>query len=139
MRHLYYFDANILIYNFEGNDLFHKQLDMLNMRILNQNAQIATSYLSYAECLRLPFKNNNHTLIKTYQKFFKSKSIVVKTPTKSIIEKAADISVMYNFKLIDSLHLATAITLNCSSFITNDHKLSRIKDIPILILSEMTS
>lgn len=53
-----------------------------------------------------------------------------------IADKAADLRARYNLTLTDAFQLAIAIQAECDAFLTNDSDLKRVKEIPVLVLSE---
>jgi predicted nucleic acid-binding protein len=53
-----------------------------------------------------------------------------------VSEKAAEIRATYNLRTPDAIQLASAITANAEAFLTNDHRLKRIKGIRIIVLKE---
>lgn len=51
-------------------------------------------------------------------------------------DKAAQLRASYNLTLTDAFQVAIAILSGCDAFLTNDIELKRIKDIPIIVVSE---
>ena len=51
---------------------------------------------------------------------------------------AADIRVRYNLKLPDALQITTAIQSNCDAFLTNDLQFKKVRELSILVVSELT-
>jgi predicted nucleic acid-binding protein len=54
--------------------------------------------------------------------------------TTATWERAARIGATHNFKVIDSLHLATAVEHGCGLFLTADGRLGRCTDIKVEVL-----
>ena len=54
--------------------------------------------------------------------------------TTAVFDAATGLRAKYNFKLADSLRLATAIISGCDRFLTNDTRLSRCTDISVEVL-----
>jgi predicted nucleic acid-binding protein len=50
---------------------------------------------------------------------------------------AADLRVRYNLKLPDALQIATAISVGCDGFLTNDAWLRRVTELQVLVLGEL--
>jgi hypothetical protein len=42
-----------------------------------------------------------------------------------------------NFFLADALHIGVSLTANCDAFLTNDHFLKKVTEIPILVLDDL--
>jgi predicted nucleic acid-binding protein len=116
-----YFDANIVIYAVEGVSLFLDRIRIL-MSALNEAEIIGvTSELTIAETLIKPLKEKQTEIQRAYQEFL--------TPTpgfrvipinRPILEEAARLRATTRLKLPDAIHLATALHLQCDSFVTND-------------------
>ena len=65
-----------------------------------------------------------------------SESVLFYPIDEVIADKAADLRARYNLTLTDAFQLAIAIQAECDAFLTNDVDLKRVKEIPILVLSE---
>jgi predicted nucleic acid-binding protein len=53
-----------------------------------------------------------------------------------VADKAAELRARYNLTLTDAFQLAVAIRAECDAFLTNDSDLKRVKEIPVIVLSE---
>lgn len=129
-----YLDANCVIYFVENHPVWC--LKMINRVTAIQLAQdeIAVGDLTRAECLVVPFRNNNSGLEKRYRSFFSDPEIHVLGITAAICERAARLRAIHSIKLPDALHLATAIEHGCGLFLTNDAQLTRCMEIAVEIL-----
>lgn len=68
----------------------------------------------------------------------KFRNLTFLNPTREILITAAKLRGNTNFKLIDALHLATAIQKKCEIFITNDTTMKcDILDLDIWLMSEI--
>ena len=56
---------------------------------------------------------------------------------RSILGAATKLRVKYKLKTLDPIHAATALSISCHRFITNDKGFRNIAGLPILILSEL--
>ncbi len=56
----------------------------------------------------------------------------------AIADTAAMLRARYRLRTPDALQVATAIDRRCDAFLTNDHALQRVSEIPIIILDELT-
>jgi predicted nucleic acid-binding protein len=76
----------------------------------------------------------------SYQIFFLSRNLTIRSLTPSIHDRAARIRGVYryaggrNYSLADSLHLAIAIETGCDRFLTNDARLHNFPEITVDIL-----
>jgi predicted nucleic acid-binding protein len=56
---------------------------------------------------------------------------------RSLLVAATKLRVKYKLKTPDAIHVATALSINCNRFITNDKGFRNIAGLPTLILSEL--
>ena len=54
-----------------------------------------------------------------------------------IAEEAARLRATYNLKTPDALMIATALSVGCQAFLTNDEALRRVGEVRVLILKEL--
>jgi predicted nucleic acid-binding protein len=50
---------------------------------------------------------------------------------------AAEMRASYGFRTPDALQLACGIAAGCDAFLTNDHTLRRVTEIPVLVLDDL--
>lgn len=55
----------------------------------------------------------------------------------AIAEQAAWFRAHHNLSLADGLQVATAVHAGCDAFLTNDKQLQRIKEIRVIVLSDL--
>lgn len=133
-----YFDTNIFIYFLEENTYFSDSVENVFNLCNKYNIEILTSEITITECLIGAHKKKNTELIETYQEFFKDiyKSISI-IPVKShILSKVPETASSNHLKLVDSIHVATALLYGCDSFLTNDKGISS-DTMNVIILSEL--
>lgn len=130
-----YLDTNILIYAFEGVPEFQAQaLEVLKTAESN-GAQIVVSQLIYVELFPKLVREGRTDLIEIYHSFFEDEGLLEVLPVdRSVIDTAIKIRADYRLKTIDALHLASAISSECSSFISHDKALKRVDEIPVFCL-----
>jgi predicted nucleic acid-binding protein len=69
--------------------------------------------------------------VQRFDQFFALPDVVVLPIEESTFDQATDISARWNFRSIDSIHLAAAVEGQCDAFLTNDLRLARFPVIPI--------
>ena len=95
------------------------------------------SPITLAECLVLPYKQKKTDIVKIFTELLANSENVLFYPIDEVIaDKAADLRARYNLTLTDAFQLAIAIQAECDAFLTNDSDLKRVKEIPVLVLSE---
>jgi len=55
---------------------------------------------------------------------------------REVIENAAVLRAGYRLQLLDAIHVACAVAHRAQCFLTNDERLRRIQELPILILAD---
>lgn len=116
-----YLDSNMVIYAIEGMAKFAAQIQPILDAMDGGEIFVVTSELTLAEVLVGPIKAGNFPVQQTYRAFLTTTSIVEIIPiTRPILEEAARLRATTRLKLPDAIHLATALHLQCDSFVTND-------------------
>ena len=131
-------DSCIFIYHFEGSSKYCELTFDLFKDIEDGNTIASCSTLVLTEVLVLPCKLGRHDVAKEYEFLIKTFPNINLIPVSSdIAAKSAKIRSKYNIPTPDSIHLANALTVNCSLFVTNDSRLKKIDDIDIICLEEL--
>jgi predicted nucleic acid-binding protein len=89
------------------------------------------------ETLVQPIKQNNQTLISTYETLLTSTDIQLLPINRDILRESANLRATENLKTPDAIHTATAFSANCEYLITNDNGFKRLLNINVIILSEL--
>jgi len=132
-----YLDTPCFIYYFEKNLGYASLLGTIFKDLAQRRKEAVTSCLSVMETLILPKKKENIDLEQVYFGVFKHyPNLIVLDFNFGLANLAAKLRAKYNIKAPDAIHLATAISSNAQTFITNDPKLKQIREIPILILRD---
>lgn len=137
-----YLDANIFIYLLEGYAEFIPLLTQLFGLIDEGVLRGVTSELTIAESLVKPMINKNLALQQIYKNTIQTSATLEVTPvTRDILIAAAALRAEFGnantIRLPDAIHLATAQSMHCKFFLTNDKKLKNIPGIKVLLISEI--
>ncbi len=89
------------------------------------------------ETLVLPIRNEDTSLMNAYEELLLSEPMQLISIDRSILRQAANLRATTNLKTPDAIHAATAISVNCDLFITNDKSFRNLSNLPIVILSEV--
>jgi predicted nucleic acid-binding protein len=103
------------------------------------NPKIAVSELVRMECLVGPLQQQNVRLLVRYGRFFGSPHVHMQSITSELCFQAAKIRAEHGFKAIDALHLATAMSCQCSRFLTGDQRLANFPELTVEVLSLLSS
>lgn len=128
-------DSNVFIYNLEQNPTYVQFTDSIFNKLIMKKLKAVTSIVSLTEVLSYPKIENKEKQIA--EDFFSTPNLQVIDVGREIAIKAAKIRREYGFRLPDSVQLATAISHKADVFITNDIRLKKLKDIKVLLISEI--
>jgi predicted nucleic acid-binding protein len=100
--------------------------------------EIVTSPITLAECLVHPTKHSMAERVEEYRRLIlrgagtEFHKIGVEAAERAVYARA-----VYSISLMDALQVGVAISTNCQAFLTNDRRLLRIAEIPILLLEDL--
>ena len=136
--HRLYIDANIIIYFAEGDDERQSKSDAIFAHAQDKNIPVITSEISIAECLRGVYVQGDGAAEEKYKSLFYDTGFFHLVPVgREIIEHSAKVGVSSRLKLIDSIHVASAISVGCDVFVTNDRGIKSIGGLKVVQLSEI--
>lgn len=133
-----YLDTNSLIYAFEGDPATQPAGVAALMRAVSHNEVTAyASLLVRAEVLVLPLKTGNQPQIAFYRRLLDEPGpIRIAALTPAVADAAAALRAVHPaLKLVDALHLATAIEAGCRIFVSGDVRLRAAAKSRITVLS----
>ena len=132
-----FLDTAPVIYFVEQNPEFASKVREVFERLDEGKLTAVVSPITLAECLVLPYKQKQSGIAQVFTELLANSESVLFYPIDEVIaDKAADLRARYNLTLTDAFQLAIAIQAECDAFLTNDVDLKRVKEIPILVLSE---
>jgi predicted nucleic acid-binding protein len=132
-----YIDTPVLIYTLENHPDFYPVLKQLWAKFENNQVSIASSELIITEALVSPLRSGNMVSIANYEQLIFHAGINLIPIDRSILLAATKLRVKYKLKTPDAIHAATALSIGCNRFITNDKGFCNIAGLPTLILSEV--
>jgi len=80
-------------------------------------------------------RDGNTALLDDFDRFFNESASDVLALSREVIDRATEIRARYTFKTPDAIHLATAILSKCELFLTNDRRLDRFTELPVVALT----
>jgi predicted nucleic acid-binding protein len=100
--------------------------------------QAIASVITWTEILTKPIQEGDEALEKRYRILFSHfPNLFVEPASVEVSEQAAHLRGKYYLKTPDALILATAITSGADLFITNDQRLSAVKEIRTITVDEI--
>lgn len=128
-------DSNVVIYLVEADPTWTPKADARVAAVLAAGDEVAVCDAARLECLLKPLALADTGAEAAFRAFFASHWVRMLPVTTATWERAAQIGAAFNFKAMDSLHLATAIEHGCGLFLTADGRLGRCTAIPVEVLT----
>jgi len=133
-----YVDANIFIYFLDGREPFLPMVTPFLESVIDGDIIGYTGDAVLAEVTVQPYKTGNISTIERTKAFFAQKDFLsIISHDSKAFDLASKISGTKGMKLIDSLHMATAIQAGCSFMVTHDQKMKSVEGIEIVRLSDI--
>ena len=133
-----YIDANIVIYFAESDDENQDKADAIFAYAAENSIPLITSEITIAECLRGIYGEGKDTAREKYNAIFYETGFFRLVPVaRKILEYSAMIGAENRLKLIDAIHVTSAIAAECDVFLTNDRGIRSTDDLKVVYLSEI--
>ncbi len=132
-----YIDTVVAIYSVEWNLNYYSLLEPLWLKFQAREIEVISSELILMETLILPLRNADSFLVDAYEQLLLSEEMQLIPINQSILRQAANIRATTNLKTPDAIHAATALSVSCNQFLTNDKGFRNVPSLPIAILSEI--
>jgi predicted nucleic acid-binding protein len=133
-----FLDTAPVIYFIEAHHQFGPLVKQV-VELMNENRiQAFTSVLTLSEVLPKPVETGNDELVEKFKTYLKSGPNLTLLPIgEAIGETAGVLRGKYPYlKTVDAIQIAAALDADADVFLTNDKKLSGIKEIKILVLRD---
>jgi predicted nucleic acid-binding protein len=132
-----YVDTAVLIYTLEESTDYFDLLKPLWTIFQAQEIELISSELILMEVLVLPLRNNNESLVSDYEQLLLNSAMQLIPIDRSILKQAANLRATTNLKTPDAIHAATALSVGCDLFITNDKGFRNLSNLSVVILDEV--
>jgi predicted nucleic acid-binding protein len=129
-----YADANILIRLLEGTPSVRAPIEARLLPLRGTGRFLATSRLSRLECRCKPLQAGDTALLTLYEALFAGPEVQLLDITAEVVEKATELRAHLGIKTPDAIHLASAIRVQATAFLTGDKDLARCHDVAVEIL-----
>jgi predicted nucleic acid-binding protein len=130
-------DTNVFIAVFAQEPLGEKVIPIINATANQGTHQLITSVLAFSECAVKPYRDKNWSALDWVKLMFQMPNLTVYSMDDIVAEEAARIRAVYNFKMPDAIIIATTIVYKAEILLTNDHRLTIIREIPVLTLDDL--
>jgi predicted nucleic acid-binding protein len=133
-----FLDTAPVINYVERHPTFAAVADEVFDRIDAASLHAVTSPITLAECLVAPIRLGLTQVQQNFADLIVSGANVTFIPLDAAVaRRAAELRVNYNLTLADALQVAAALAAGCDALLTNDLSLKRVREIPVLVLSEL--
>ena len=131
-------DTVVWIYEFEAHPIFGAVTRMLFQEGFGKGVcRAACSLLVLGEVLVQPLAQSRIDIADRYRSILSPGPDLAVWPIgRGVIETAASLRAKYRIKMLDALHVASAVVHGADVFVTNDAGLRRVSEVPIVILSD---
>lgn len=129
-----FLDANIIIYVVERAPDWGAVATWRLFDLMAQSETFVTSDLVRMECLVGPLSTGDSDLYAQITEFFESSVTTVESVSSAACIRAAKIRALKGHKPLDSLHLAVALEVGCSRFLTSDQNLKNFSELFVDLL-----
>lgn len=127
-----------LIYYIEENPAYLSTIDPFFDAMLRGDFQVVTSCVTLTEVLVHPIRRNDPELTAAYREILLNAAHLKTLPVSAeIAETAARLRAVHNIRTPDAIQAATAVVARADFFLTNDAKLSALRDPAVLVLAEL--
>jgi uncharacterized protein len=130
-----FLDTNVVIYLIERTPDLGTVAANAVQDLIAHGERLVVSDLVRMECSVRPLRLNDAITLAAFNGYFDSEDVDVAAITGAVCNRAAIIRAKYNFRPMDSLHLATAIENGCQRFLTHDVRLRGFPDVAVEVLA----
>ncbi len=132
-----YLDANGFIYSVERVEPYRTLLEPLWQQARAGEFDVASSDITVLETLVKPLREGDVVVEMLLRSMFDAHEVSLIPATRELWEDAARIRADTGLKTPDALHAATALSIGCTLFITNDTDFRRVEGLPIVVLDDL--
>jgi predicted nucleic acid-binding protein len=130
-------DTAALIYWIESNPRYSATLRPLIEAIDAGEKEGVASFIGLVEVLVKPLQEGRRDLAERYRRVLVGQATFrLVAVDRAVAEQAARIRAHYGFKIPDAIQLATAVVSRADAVLTNDTRLRRFADVPIVVLDD---
>ena len=133
-------DTAIFIYFIEEEPRFLPHILPLFAEADEGKRTLVTSALTLLEVLVVPYRAGNAQLAERYELLLtRSRGIRLTELSRDQLRAAAQLRAATGARTPDALHLVSALTAGCKTFLTNDRRLPRVPGLRVIQLSSYVS
>jgi predicted nucleic acid-binding protein len=130
-------DTSVFIYAFERNPTYDHVVRPLLAALALGDLRGVTSIITLTELLVRPLRLRGTAAADSLQtRLLGHPNLEIRDVSRDIARRAAELRARHSLQPMDSLQVATAIQAGAAAFLTNDLRLQRVDDVPILLIDD---
>ena len=134
-----YIDANVFIYFLDGQEPFLSKVTPILEAVMDGSIIGFAGDAVVAEVMVHPYKFGNLATIERFKAFFTQEDfLTILSHDAGAFDLASQLTGTKGMKLVDSLHMATALQAGCAYMLTHDNGMKSVDGIRIIQLSTIT-
>ena len=135
-----YIDSQILVYTVESHPKYAPALLPLWTASREGVIQIITSELAFLEVMVRPIREADQKLQRDYVEILLNSDIRLHGIDRLILLDAAYLrAAIPSLRTPDAIHVATARSIHCDLFLTNDRGIRQVPGLPVAFLEDIVS
>jgi predicted nucleic acid-binding protein len=133
-----FLDTAPVVYYVEEDIRYLALVDPVFDRLDAGTLVAVTSPVTLAECLVMPYRNNQVELQQIFSDLIvNGTNVLFASIDREMGRRAAELRARYNLSLTDAFQIAVALQSGCDAFLTNDMTLKRVSELSVIVLEEM--
>ena len=133
-----FFDTAPLIYFIEESPAYLERMKAILMLLDNGVFTGYTSVVTLTEILPLPMRVGDANLVQKHRDFLlHSRGLTLIKIDVPVALRAAELRSKYSLRTADAFQVASALSVNCDVFLTNDKQLRRVTELRVLVLDDI--
>lgn len=131
-------DTSVFIYHVEANPTYAALLLPVFGHIEHGRCRAVASTLAFLEVLVQPSRGADEARRAVLAALLASfPGIAWVAVDLAVADRAASLRARYRLRTPDAIHLATAVHERADVFLTNDHDLLQVSEVPVLLVDEL--
>ena len=130
-------DTNPFIYLFERNQKYFPLAETLFDYLKTPGVQGITSIITLIETCVQPQRDGRTDLVQIYeQALLYSRQVQMLSINPTLARRAVQMRAKYDLRVPDALQVSAALESGATLFVTNDSRLKKIMELPLLIFDD---
>lgn len=130
-------DTNPFIYLFEHHPRYYPLIEELFTYLKSPDVTGITSIITLIETCVQPQRDGRADLVRVYeQTLLNAQQVQMVSINVALAKRAIALRAQYGFRVPDALQLGAALEHGATLFVTNDRRLKKVTELPVLLLDD---